>query len=145
MSNDIFVDNYKVFVFDLDDTLYLHKVNINYKEKYDEKVRAFLKELKAKNKILCILTHNRRPMMYLKSMKIDKFFDKIVFETKDIFDKCITNYTPKNEMISIIIKEFKCNLNEIIFFDDNDYNIKQIESMGIESVKVSPKHGIYLE
>jgi HAD superfamily phosphatase (TIGR01681 family) len=148
MTKEILVDNYKIFVFDLDNTLYLHKANFNYKEEYDEKVRTFLKELKMKNKILCILTHNRKPMMYLESMKIESFFDKIIFETRNICGlsaNYISNYTPKDEMISIIIEEFKCNLNEIIFFDDNSYNIKQIESIGIESIKVSPKDGICLE
>lgn len=42
MNTDKQLKDYKIFVFDLDNTLYLHKVDQNYAEIYHKKVKNLL-------------------------------------------------------------------------------------------------------
>ena len=136
-------NNYKIFVFDLDYTLYLHE---HHTSVYTEKIINLLMLLKQNEKILCIATHNKRPYYYLSQIKsnIDNFFDKIVFETKDVYPSVnsIKDYTSKKTMLNEIIDTYNCNTNEIIFFDDSNHNINEVTSLGITSLKVSNHTGI---
>jgi len=137
-------DMYKVFVFDLDDTLYLHKVNSAYSDRYHKDVKAFLENLKTKNKILCIATHNKRPNYYLDKIDISHLFDHIIYEKRDVnpYENSIQEYTGKDEMIQEIIDKTKCKKEEIIFYDDADYNIKKVENFGVKSIKIDDNIGI---
>ena len=47
-------------------------------------------------------------------------------------------------MILEIIKKTGCRKSQVVFFDDSYYNILQVQSINIKSVKVSPIIGIYL-
>jgi HAD superfamily phosphatase (TIGR01681 family) len=76
--SEISIENYKVFVFDLDDTLYLHRVNYDYRIEYTKKIREFLQSLRDMGKILCLATHNKSPYHYLNKMDISELFDEIV-------------------------------------------------------------------
>jgi len=140
-------DKFKVYVFDLDDTLYLHRnKDIQYKTEYHIKVKKYLVELKNRNKILCLATHNSNPIEYLKRIGIEDMFDEIVYELKDLRASMntIDEYTSKREMITDIMKKTGYKKNKIIFFDDSDYNINQVQSMGVKSIKVSNITGLNL-
>jgi HAD superfamily phosphatase (TIGR01681 family) len=145
-DDDIYkqLDAYKVFVFDLDNTLYLHNVNSFYSDRYHKDVKTFLEKLKTKNKILCIATHNKNPKYYLDKIEISDLFDHIIYEKKDVNPYCnsIHEYTGKDEMIQEIIDKTKCKKEEIIFYDDADYNIKKVENFGIKSIKIDDNIGI---
>lgn len=137
--------NFKVYVFDLDDTLYLHtNKDIEYKNEYHIKVKKYLEKLKKRNKILCLATHNSNPMTYLKRIGIEDMFDEIVYELKDLNAHVneISEYTSKKEMITEIMKKTGYKKNKIIFFDDSDYNIDQVNSIGVKSIKVSQLSGL---
>lgn len=64
-NTDKQLKDYKIFVFDLDNTLYLHNVDQIYAEKYHKKVVNFLNYLKYSDKLLYIATHNFNPCNYL--------------------------------------------------------------------------------
>ena len=137
--------NFKVYDFDLDDTLYLHtNKDIEYKNEYHIKVKKYLQKLKKRNKILCLATHNSHPMTYLKRIGIEDMFDEIVYELKDLNAHVnkISEYTSKKEMITEIMKKTGYKKNKIIFFDDSDYNIDQVNSIGVKSIKVSRLLGL---
>lgn len=136
--------NYKVYVFDLDDTLYLHKVDLTYSYIYNFNLKKFLEKLKNKKITMCIATHNKYPYMLLDRLNIKHYFSHIISESKDTNITCnlIENYTSKIDMMNDIITKTNCKKSEIIFFDDNTYNINQIESMGIKSILVSHTLGI---
>jgi len=137
-------DTYKVFVFDLDNTLYLHNVNSFYSDRYHKDVKVFLQNLKTKNKILCIATHNKNPNNYLDKMEISHLFDHIIYEKRNVnpYENSIREYTGKDEMIQEIIDKTKCKKEEIIFYDDADYNINKVENFGVKSIKVDDNIGI---
>jgi HAD superfamily phosphatase (TIGR01681 family) len=137
-------DIYKVFVFDLDNTLYLHKVDSVYSTNYHKDVKEFLENLKTKNKILCIATHNKLPNYYLNKIGILHLFDHIIYEKRDVnpYLNSIDEYTGKDEMIQEIIDKTKCKKEEIIFYDDADYNIKKVENFGVKSIKIDDNIGI---
>lgn len=133
-------NKYKIFVFDLDYTLFLHD---NHNSIYNDKIIELLTCLKNNNKILCIATHNRSPYEYLKKMQISEYFNYIVSEKKilcSLFNS-IEDYTSKKDMLLEIIDNFKCNIEDIIFFDDSNYNILEVKSLGIKSIFV-PNSGI---
>ena len=114
---------FKVYVFDLDDTLYLHtNDDLDYKREYHIKVKDYLTELKNCNKILCVATHNSNPKRYLKEIGLDNLFEHIVYELKDL-NSCynkISEYTSKKDMITEIMRKTGYKKNKIIFFDDSD-------------------------
>jgi predicted HAD superfamily phosphohydrolase YqeG len=45
-------NNYKIFAFDLDNTLYLHNADKEYTEIYYSRIKKFLKKLKHKKNII---------------------------------------------------------------------------------------------
>jgi HAD superfamily phosphatase (TIGR01681 family) len=146
-EHEISIDDYKVFVFDLDDTLYLHRVSIEYREKYTIKIREFLYLLKKSGKIVCLATHNKSPYHYLHKMEIYDVFHEIIYETRDVnpYKNSILEYTNKKDMIQEILEKTNVTNEDVVFFDDHSYNIDEVKSLGIESVYVSPKTGILLE
>lgn len=138
------ISDYKVFVFDLDNTLYLHGADEMYKQIYHEQVKVFLQNLKNNGKILCIATHNKNPTIYLDILKITSLFHYIISEQKNVHPSLnsIHEYTGKDEMINELISKIGCTNKEIIFFDDANYNIKKVESIGVKSILVSDQTGI---
>lgn len=64
-NTDKQLKDYKMFVFDLDNTLFLHNVDSIYAEEYHKKVKNFLVYLKDSDKKLYIATHNFDPIDYL--------------------------------------------------------------------------------
>lgn len=139
--------NYKVYVFDLDNTLFLHNSEETYTTRYHEKVKNYLLNLKRDNKKICLATHNKNPKYLLEKMGLEyDFFDIIVYELKNVHPllNSITEYTSKKDMILDIIKKTGCKKSQVIFFDDSYYNIRQVQSINVKSVKVSPTSGLYL-
>ena len=141
------LDKYKVFVFDLDNTLYLHNVDYYYNKEYVRKVKIFLDILKTNNKILCIATHNKEPYSILGKMNMINYFDEIIYEKRNVspWTHYISEYTNKKEMLYEIINKINVSVNEVVFFDDVDYNINEVQSIGVKSIKVSPVTGIQIE
>jgi HAD superfamily phosphatase (TIGR01681 family) len=146
-EHEISIEDYKVFVFDLDDTLYLHKVDVEYREEYTIKIREFLNLLKDSGKIVCLATHNKSPYHYLYKMDIYDVFHEIIYETRDVNPNknSILEYTNKKDMIQEILEKTNVTNEDVVFFDDHSYNIDEVKSLGIESVYVSPKTGIIIE
>ena len=143
-KNYIICDNYKIFVFDLDSTLFLYGNNSIYNDLYHKHIKVFLHKLKNRNKIICLATHNKKPFFILNSMEIKDVFDKIIYEKKNVnsIDNTIYEYTNKKDMLDEIMKEYNTEAKDIIFFDDHHYNISQVESLGIKSIHVSSILGI---
>ena len=77
-SSKLNVSDYSLFVFDLDNTLFLHSVNNAYKIKYEKQLGEFLNYLKNNNKKLVIASHNQNPNLYLEQMKISELFDDVI-------------------------------------------------------------------
>jgi len=146
-EQEISIHDYKVFVFDLDNTLYLHLVDYSYREEYTQKIKDFLQQLKDNGKILCLATHNKSPYNYLSRMNIYDLFHEIIYEKRDVnpWDNSIYEYTNKKYMLQEIIDKTNVSTQEVIFFDDVYYNVDEVKSLGIESIRVSPKKGIVLE
>jgi HAD superfamily phosphatase (TIGR01681 family) len=146
-NTDKELKNYKIFVFDLDHTLYLHKVHefdVYYKT-YHDKVKNLLTYLKDNNKLLYIATHNTSPDYYLNKINIKELFDDIIMETKDLCHKknSIKEYTSKKDMIlEILEKNIQYTLEDVLFFDDHPYNIKQVNSIGVKCIYVDELKGI---
>ena len=126
-----------VYIFDLDNTLYLWNVNLEYRLEYEYKLIEFLKKLKTNNNILAIASFNKAPRIYLKEMLILDYFDYIISEYP-----YEDNYRKKSDMIIEILKNVNKEKKDAIFFDDINSNIKDCESNGIMSIKIDPKIGI---
>ena len=146
VNTDKQLKDYKIFVFDLDNTLYLHNVDSIYSDKYHKKVVNFLMYLKDSNKLLYIATHNFNPTKLLNKINIEPLlFNGIIKETKDVHPSLnsITEYTSKKDMIlEILDKHIDLTNDDIVFFDDHNYNIKQVESINVKSIYVDELKGI---
>lgn len=134
----------KVYVFDLDNTLFLHNSEYEYAKKYHKDVELFLMKLKMENKKLYIASHNRDPYWFLDIINIRHLFDDVIYEKKHMNRSIntISEYTSKKDMILEIMEKEMCDISEIIFFDDHNYNISQVESINVKSIKVDPIKGI---
>ena len=117
----------------------------DYVKNENTKVKNFLMYLKDNGKILYIATHNFKPSNYLNQINIPPLlFNGIIKETRDVHPSLnsITEYTSKKDMILEIMEKEMCDISEIIFFDDHNYNISQVESINVKSIKVDPIKGI---
>lgn len=145
-NTDKQLKDYKIFVFDLDNTLFLHKVDQIYSEKYHRKVGNFLNYLKDSDKLLYIATHNFNPDNYLNRINIQPLlFDGIIKETKNVHPMLnhITEYTSKKDMILEILDKHKdLTKDDVVFFDDHMFNIKEVESINVKCVYVNESKGI---
>jgi len=141
---DIDMGDYKVYVFDLDNTLDLHYVDYDYKQEYTRRVQEFLEGLYAKGKIICLATHNNNPHNTLVRMGIYKYFQEIVYENKKLNPdvNTVEEYTSKGDMVLEIMHRRGVKRGEIIFFDDLNYNVDIVKSLGVHAFKVSPELGI---
>jgi HAD superfamily phosphatase (TIGR01681 family) len=137
----ILLKDYNIFVFDLDNTLYLHKVE---NESYHKKVKNFLVYLKDNNKKLYVATHNFYPKNLLDKLNITELFDGIIKETKDVYPtlNSIMEYTNKKDMILEILKDSDFTTDDVIFFDDHEYNIHQVNSINVKCICVDEFKGI---
>lgn len=146
INTDKQLKDYKIFVFDLDNTLYLHKVDRVYAKVYHKKVKNLLVYLKDNDKILYIATHNFNPDNYLNRINISpSLFNGIIKETKDVDPmlNSIMDYTSKKDMILEIVDKHTClTTNDIVFFDDHNFNIKEVEKVNVKSVYVDDLKGI---
>lgn len=145
MNTDKQLKDYKIFVFDLDNTLYLHKVDQNYAKIYHKKVKNLLVYLKDNDKILYIATHNFNPDNYLNRINISpSLFNGIIKETKDVHPmlNSINDYTSKKDMILEIVEQTCLTTDDIVFFDDHNFNIKEVEKVNVKSVYVDDLKGI---
>jgi HAD superfamily phosphatase (TIGR01681 family) len=144
-NTDKQLKDYKIFVFDLDNTLYLHNVDEDYAEMYHKKVKNFLMYLKDSDKLLYIATHNFNPGNYLSKIDILQLFDGIIKETKDVHPwlNSIIEYTSKKDMVlEILNKHNDLKKEDVVFFDDHNYNIKEVESINVKSIYVDNNKGI---
>lgn len=145
-NTDKQLKDYKIFVFDLDNTLYLHNVDQIYSENYHKKVKNFLMYLKDNDKLLYIATHNFHPDNYLNKINVPPLlFDGIIKETKDVHPSLntIMEYTSKKDMILEILDKHKTlTKDDIIFFDDHSYNIREVEKLDVKSIYVNANKGI---
>lgn len=146
INTDKQLKDYKIFVFDLDNTLYLHNVNQVYTENYHKKVKNFLMYLKDNDKILYIATHNFEPTKWLNRINISPLlFNGIIKETKNVnqYNNCISEYTSKKDMIlEILDNQNDFTKDDVIFFDDHNYNIKEVESINVKCIYVDELKGI---
>ena len=128
--------DYKIFVFDLDNTLYLHNADYNYSLTYHKKVNKFLTYLKANGKILYIATHNKDPEIYLKKLDIKHLFNGVIYEHKNV------NPHKKDMIRQILNEKMSYTISDILFFDDHNFNIKEVSSIGVKSILVEPLIGV---
>lgn len=145
-NTDKQLKEYKIFVFDLDNTLVLHKANASIREKYHKRIKNFLTYLKDNDKLIYIATHNFYPNSLLTSIDIPPlWFNGIIKETKDVNPclNCIEDYTNKKHMILEILNKHKeLSNDDVIFFDDHIHNIKQVENIDVKSIHVDENIGI---
>ena len=144
----------KVFVFDLDFTIwnagdtfcsetnppYLWK-NGKLIDQSGKLIRLYpntidvLKLLKKNNKIIAAASRTIRPTWALELLQIfdiEKYFD-----VKEIYPGSKIKHLKKIQDMG------NYPLNQIIFFDDEERNIKEVSSLGIKSILV--KNGINME
>lgn len=136
----------KLFIFDLDDTLYLRNkkklsgINNNHHElcEYTKKITEILKKIKQQDKIITMASHNRNPKYILAKLGI-----------LDVFSIIIGEYPRKKDtMVMEILEKTGCSKDDAIFFDDHPEHIIDVKNIGVDTYFVESMHGIdlsYLE
>ena len=91
--------------------------------------------VKGKGKIIAAASRTYEPdwaRELLRKFEIDQYFD-----IKEIYPGCKINHLVK------IQKQLGIPFNKILFFDDEERNIKEVESLGVKSILV--ENGINIE
>ena len=121
---------WKVVLFDFDDTLFLKTI-------YDvvPGISEILKTLIQKNLIIGMITYNHRATSILETYDLDKYFT------------FITNVRSKTEWKSTVFKTnpYFTNIKdkrEILFFDNDPFNIYDMSKLGLTCFLVNPVNGL---
>jgi HAD superfamily phosphatase (TIGR01681 family) len=122
----------KLYVFDLDNTLYLWEVKKNIQELYSKQLKQYLAELHNKGAVLAIASHNTNPKRYLRYMDIDNLFTHVIGEYPRSKDTMLAEI-----LLSTGIKHY-----DTVFFDDMQKNLDLVAKMGIECYKADDIWGI---
>lgn len=120
----------KLYIFDLDNTLYLREVY--YDGEYHKYIKDILLRLYNSGKILCMASHNNSVNYYLREMGVSHLFTHVIGEY------------PRNKghMVEEILGLTGMNKTDTIFFDDIHYNIKDVSDVGVESYHITSNMGI---
>lgn len=92
-------------------------------------VICILEEVKTQNKLIVAASRTYRPdwaQELLQLLDIDKYFD-----LKEIYP------SSKIQHFNQIQNHFKMSYSEMVFFDDEYRNIREVSAMGVNSVLVS--------
>lgn len=138
-------NNKKIFIFDLDDTLYLRQLySINYDnfcqyrldfcKTYEINLRNILLKLKKNGYKIALASHNRNPHFLLKGMEIADFFDIVIGEYP----------RSKVDMINEILDKTKLEKKDVLFLDDNPSIIREVKEYNIDTYHVNDDYGIDL-
>jgi HAD superfamily phosphatase (TIGR01681 family) len=117
-------NNKQLYIFDLDDTLYLRTMrgycDIDEFHKY---IKDIIFKLYKSGKILCIASHNKNVKYCLEKLDI-----------LDLFTYIIGEYPrSKKTMVLEILDNMKITSDQAVFFDDLIKNIKDVSELGVES------------
>lgn len=137
-----------LFVFDLDDTLYLrtleneyeysnsnmYHLSDKYRAEYENKIKNILSKLKEKGHKIAMASHNTYPYRHLKRMDIIHLFDFIIGEY------------PRSKvcMIKEIVSKTNSHIDDVLFFDDNERVVNEVRKYNIKTYFVETDFGIDL-
>jgi FMN phosphatase YigB (HAD superfamily) len=121
---------WKIVLFDFDDTLFLKTI-------YDmvPGIVDILKTLIQQNIVIGLITYNHRANVILEQYELDKYFT------------FITHVRSKTEWKSTVFKSNPYFINiqnkrEILFFDNDPFNIYDMSKLGLTCFLVNPINGI---
>lgn len=117
-------NNKQLYIFDLDDTLYLRTMR-GYCDidKFHKYIKDIIFKLHKSGKILCVASHNKNVENCLEKLGI-----------LDLFTYIIGEY-PRNKktMVLEILDNMKMTGDQAVFFDDLIKNIRDVSELGVES------------
>lgn len=121
---------WKVVLFDFDDTLFLKTI-------YDvvPGITEIMNTLKQKNIIIGMITYNHRASSILEMYELEKYFTFItVVRSKTEYKSSIFKTNPY--FTSMVDKR------EILFFDNDPFNIYDMSKLGLTCFLVNPIQGL---
>lgn len=149
----------EIFILDYDHTIKLHKLSSNMQQEYEEKLYDILYKLKTHhNKKIYIVSYNLKPKfnneylslfegIYIPVSTKDKEFyhlQKKLYCSYMSWCDSYYRYIPKHIQIKEIADKHNIDISKVIFFDDNEQQIRHARKNGIHSILVDPLIGIEL-
>lgn len=146
----------KLYVFDLDDTLYIDN-NLNESFEYNKKIKDLLSKIKQSGSKIAVLTYNITAKAYIQKLGLESYIDLLFIsayvldpEQQDTF---VNNYKHiikfnrsylykkiyyiyKSHTIQYLLEKADVLNHEVIFFDDDITNVYDVLSKNIESIHV---------
>lgn len=120
--------SWKMVVFDFDDTLYM-------KTSYDFVPHVCEMLTLCSGIPLILLTYNTKALSIMRSIGLENYFDYIIM------------IASKQQRKSTVISDHPCfrnvmNKSEILFFDNDPFNVYDMETVGVTSFLVNPITGL---
>ena len=131
------IENIKLIIYDLDNTLNLYKLNPHPKRSYELKIGQILKNNHENNVIQCIVscsveTHERH--QDIKDIGIQNYINHTIFDSSSL---------DKNKSIKSILDLYpNISKNSVLFFDDDNDTIIAGRKLGINCINVGCRSGI---
>lgn len=123
-------NDWKVVIFDFDDTLFLKSSG-----EFIPQIGRRMRILRSMGLVLMVLTYNAKTLAILKSTKLDQLFDGIFMMENKAHRKSVM-MTTHPVLTSIVDRQ------SILFFDNDPFNVYDMESIGITSFLVNPVMGL---
>lgn len=122
---------WKVVIFDFDDTLFLKTTY-----EFIPNLKEMLVALRARQLTIMLLTYNKKAQSILKTSGHEKYFDMIVMmNSKEEFKSSLVQ---KTSLFSHVIDK-----SDILFFDNDPFNVYDMQTIGITSFLINPITGLF--
>ncbi|KAJ3164707.1 hypothetical protein HDU88_005142 [Geranomyces variabilis] len=140
-----------LFIFDLDDTLYLWKLGPAARAAYEAKLRTYLERLRDDGATLAVASFNRNACRVLTSMGIRHLFSQVIcpqeLRTGPLAADPALEFDDEDKasMVLRICNSFPDIPRENVrFFDDDVDSVEAVQALGIFATTVSARRGIFI-
>ncbi|KAI8825172.1 uncharacterized protein EV422DRAFT_564506 [Fimicolochytrium jonesii] len=123
----------RLYIFDLDNTLYLGRAERHRRLQYERRLLPFLNNLAAHGHLLAVATFNTDAEVLLLNMGIRSLFDSVVQTAR----------ATKSEMVSSICSKYPYIPTHNVHYYDDDYDsVMDVRALGIRATNVAPLTGV---
>lgn len=121
-------------IFDLDNTLFLSKLGGKKREDYEQRLRAWLRELVGRGHVVAVASFNKEAESVLHTMGIRELFGNNV-----LTDTALSKRSMVEKLMGSYPAIPKAN---VTFYDDDFDSVLEVRAIGVNGINVAPMTGI---
>lgn len=123
----------KLYIFDLDDTLYLGRASPRRRSEYEARLVPYLTKLHGDGHFLTVASSNCLAKKRLSEMGLLSLFHMIISD--ETISKAIMVQRIRDAFPSV-------KLEDVTYYDDDFENVLSVSAIGVKAVNVAPLTGV---